>query len=106
MEIPSIEQARGPDERPLDVGCVEGILARELRRLIPLRGGSHWVGASTLGREAWRQGQAAKGRARLLTTFQRMSPPALAMTASASAAPSPCTDRAERQRALCGGTRS
>ncbi len=50
MEIPSIEQARGPDERPLDVGCVEGILARELRRLIPLRGGSHWVGASTLGR--------------------------------------------------------
>ena len=38
MEVPSIEQARGSGERPLAVGCGE-ILARELGRLIPLRGG-------------------------------------------------------------------
>ena len=39
--------------------------------------GSYRVGASTLGRESWRQGEAAaKGRARPLAASERMSPPA------------------------------
>ena len=39
--------------------------------------GSYRVGASTLGRESWQQGEAAaKGRARPLAAFERMSSPA------------------------------
>lgn len=39
--------------------------------------GSYRVGASTLGRESWRQGEAAaKGRARPLAASETISPPA------------------------------